>query len=156
MDRREAILTQLATTLSAVDGVKSVWRNRGELPEDKRPAVLILDADEVAGTQVSNGRGQPGLAQQPVMVIMRPEIYILLEQREPKNENAGQDLNGLRITILNAINSDTQLASLVTANGQIIYEGTLTDFATGRGMTGQMQLQFAFSYPFRASEFAAP
>ena len=156
MDRRELILAQLATLLQAVDGVKTVARNRGELPEDKRPAVTILDADETAGTQITDARGGPGLKQQPVMVIMRPEIFILLEQREPHNVNAGQDLNAFRIKVLNAINSDTQLASLVTANGSITYEGTLTDFATGRAMTGQMQMQFAFSYPFKASEFAEP
>lgn len=155
MDRRESILAQLFVVLQSVAGVKSCWRNRAELPEDKRPAITVLDADEEVGTQVNSSRGAVGLSQQPVMVTMRPEIFVLLEQREPKNENVGQDMNAFRIKILNAVNADTQLATLCTSNGSIVYEGCLTDLATGRSMTGQMQLRFAFSYPFKPSEIAA-
>lgn len=156
MDRREQILARLYTVLQTVEPLTgltlSFWRNRGELPEDKRPAITMLDADEQVGTQVLHGRGQGGLAAQPVLVTMRPEIFILLDAREPHNKDAGQDLNVLRIRVLKAVNNDVELATLVTT---LVYEGCLSDLATGRSMTGQMQIQFAFTYPFKASEFAA-
>lgn len=164
-DKREQILDRLFTVLQTVTPVVGhehfqektavsaieFYRNRGEIEGDKRPAITMLDADEDVGTQVVHGRGQGGLAAQPVMVTMRPEIFILLDPREPKNEELGQLMNAYRAKVLHAINADAQLAALGVT---ITYEGCLTDTATGRAMTGQMQIRMAFSYVFKAGDFA--
>jgi hypothetical protein len=155
IDRREGILVRLFTVLQGVEGIIAAWRNRGELPDDKRPACVLLDGDETVSSQAPSGRGEPGLSAHPAMVVMRPEIFFLLEQREPKNVLSGEDLNAFRIKCLKAINDDTQLAGIVGTSGSILYEGCNSDFATGRGMTGQLQLRFAFAYPLKASEFAS-
>lgn len=155
IDRREQILAQLLVILATVEGIKAAWRNRGELENDKRPAITLLDADEaVTVGHPNNSRGGGGLTSSPSMITMRPEIFILLEQREPKNENVGQDVNAFRVKVIAALSADTTLNTLLTNNGSVVYEGCLTDTATGRGMTGQLQLQFAFSYPFKATDFA--
>lgn len=160
MDRRELILIRLLailTTLAGANGIRTICRNRGLLPEELRPAITLLDGDEtVTSTQINDGRGGRGLSAQPAMVIMRPEIFVVLDQRLPKNELIGEDLNAWRIRILTAVAADTQINTLLTNNGSLIYEGCLTDLATGRSMEGQLQMQFALTYPFKASEFAAP
>lgn len=157
MDRRELILARLFVTLQTIDGLKTVCRNRGLLPEEMRPAITLLDgSEEVTSTQVVDGRGGRGLSAQPAKVTMRPEIFVVLDQRLPKNEGIGEDLNAWRIAILKAISADSQINTLLTNNGSLLYEGCLTDMATGRSMEGQLQMQFALSYPFLATEFAAP
>lgn len=156
MDRREQILARLFEVLKTIDGLKTICRNRGLLPEELRPAITILDGDEtVTSTQINDGRGGRGLSAQPAMIIMRPEIFVILNQRLPKNELIGEDLNAWRIRILTVVAADTQINTLLTNNGSLTYEGCLTDLATGRSMEGQLQMQFALTYPFKASEFAA-
>lgn len=155
IDRREQILAQLLVILAGVEGIKAAWRNRGELPDDLRPAITLLDADEAVTLQgPQSSRGGGGLTAARSMITMRPEIFILLEQREPKNVNVGQDVNALRVKVIAALSADSSLNTLLTNNGSVVYEGCLTDTATGRGMTGQLQMQFAFSYPFNATDFA--
>lgn len=163
-DKREQILARIFEVLKTVTPVNphlhfqnggqvtlSFWRNRGELETDKRPAIMLLDADETVGTQVPDGRGHGGLAAQPVMCVMRPEIFILLDPREPQNELVGELMNAYRAKILNAVHVDAQLKTLAVTT---VYEGCLTDTATGRAMTGQMQIQLAFSYPLKSADFA--
>lgn len=151
-DRRELILTRLFECLQMITGVTTVVRNRGELPEDKRPAITMLDADEEAGPAAIQ---QGHMAMAPNLVVMRPEIYAVLQQREPKNENVGQDLNALRRSILQATINDATLKSLVGSNGLIIYEGCSTDLASGRSMQGQLQIKLAFRYVLNPTDLFA-
>lgn len=151
-DKREEILTRLFELLQTVPGVTTVARNRGELPEDLRPAITLLDGDEEADlAAVAQGH----MVQAPNIVTMRPEIYAVLQQREPKNENVGQDLNTFRKEILRVIIGDNNLKTLVGTNGLIFYEGCLTDLASGRSMQGQIQVRLAFRYVMKPSELFA-
>lgn len=151
-DRREQILDRLFQCLQSVPGVTTVARNRGELPEDTRPAITMLDGDEDADLAAIP---QGHMAMAPNLVIMRPEIYAVLNQREPKNEGVGQDLNNLRKEILRATINDPQLKTLVGSNGLIIYEGCTTDLASGRSMQGQIQVRVAFRYVLKPSDLFA-
>lgn len=159
MDRRELILARLfaiLTTLAGSNGIKTICRNRGLLPEELRPAITLLDGDEsMQSPQIVDGRGGRGLSAQPGKLVMRPEIFVVLDTRLPKNEGIGEDLNAWRIRILKAMSADTEINTLLTTNGSLLYEGCLTDLATGRSMEGQLQMQFALSYPLKESEFAA-
>lgn len=153
-DRRELILSRLFTVLETLKPtvVKNVYRNRGEVADEYRPAITMLDADESVGPVAPSGR--PQLATPPEVVTMRPEVFILLEGAEPKNEEVGQRLNAIRRKIINAVNADTTLGQHVSNNGSIVYEGCDTDLATGRSMQGQMQIRFAFRYKLSTGELA--
>ena len=93
-DRRELVLVRLLAILANVPPIQVVVRNRGELPADKRPAIVLLDADEVARLQASQSRGR--LIAAPCLVDMTPEIYVVMDAREPPNELIGTDMNTMR------------------------------------------------------------
>ena len=150
IDRREAILARLLAILETVSGVQVAVRNRGDLPADKRPAVVILDGDEVARDQPPASRGQ--LTAAPSIIDLTPEIYVLMDLRGPANEGTGEDMNVLRRLILIAIMNDETLRELLGANGDITYIGCETDMASGRSLEGQMHLMLTFAYVLRPSE----
>jgi hypothetical protein len=149
-DRREQVLSALFTLLKAVNNVQAVVRNRGELPAATRPAVVLLDGDETARDGVPQERGR--LTAAPNLVDMSPEIYVVMDQREPKNERIGEDMNAMRMAILKAIMTDAPLIAILGSNGDIKYSGCATDMASGRSMEGQLSLNFTFTYVLKPSE----
>lgn len=148
-DRREMVLVRLLAIL-AVPPIQVVVRNRGELPADKRPAIVLLDADETARLQVSQSRGR--LIAAPCLVDMTPEIYVVMDAREPPNDLIGTDMNKLRVDIVHAIYNDATLKTILSSNGDIRYAGTATDMASGRSMEGQMHIRMTFTYPLLPNE----
>lgn len=149
-DRRELVLVRLMAILATVPPIQVVVRNRGELPADKRPAIVLLDADEVARLQATQSRGR--LIAAPCLVDMTPEIYVVMDAREPPNDLIGTDMNTLRIRIVHAIYNDATLKNILSSNGDIRYAGTVTDMASGRSMEGQMHIRMTFTYPLLPSE----
>jgi hypothetical protein len=156
MDRRERILNQVWTLLQTIEGMAACVRNRGELPEGMRPALVMLDGDESVDLQPPGGRSQ--LATPPLLVTLRPQIFITLLDQEPKNAGVGEELNRIRRLVLPIIlptlTGDATIKGLVGANGYVRYEGLLTDMASGRAMRGELQFQFAFGYVLRLDELA--
>lgn len=150
MDRREQILLRLLAVLETIPGMKAVARNRGGLPVEKRPGLILLDADEDADEPPQQGTGRLTLA--PNVVTMIPEIYVVMDMREPPNEKIGEEMNALRVTIIKTIFSDQPLQTLLGANGGIRYLGCETDMASGRSMEGQMHIRTAYRYVLRPSE----
>ena len=149
-DRRELVLVRLMAILANVPPIQVVVRNRGELPADKRPAIVLLDADETARMQVAQSRGR--LVAAPCLVDMTPEIYVVMNLREPPNDLIGTDMNTMRVAIMRAIYADEDLKKILSSNGDIRYVGTVTDMASGRSMEGQMHIRIAFTYPLLPSE----
>lgn len=148
-DKREMILARLFAVLKDIPGVVTCVRNRGELPDDKRPAITLLDSDETAQDKAFN-RGR--IAASPNFISLQPEIYVTLDSRKPDNKLIGQDLNVLRARILKAVLTDGTLVSLCGTNGEIRYLGCITDLARGRAMDGETGLTFAFIYVLNPSE----
>jgi hypothetical protein len=140
----------LLAILKTIDGMEAVERNRGGLPPEKQPGLILLDADEEADEPVQQGSGRLTLA--PSTVVMAPEIYVIMDQRDPPNERIGEDMDALRVMILKAIFADQPLQTLLGANGGIRYLGCETDMASGRSMQGQMHIRTAYRYVLRASE----
>ena len=141
-DKRESILARLALVLAAVDGIEAVFRNRIEIPENKRPAAVILDADETqADTQIPEGRGRP-IGASPCLMAMTPEIYLLTGDAPA---SIGTDLNDLRTKVLKAVLQDETLISLCK-DGDITYLGFTTGLASGRSMEGEAGISFQFQY----------
>jgi hypothetical protein len=149
-DRREQVLAALFLVLQSVAGVKVVVRNRGELPAAIRPAVVLLDGNETARDSPPQERGR--LTAAPNLVDMSPEIYVVMDQREPKNDRIGEDMNAMRMAILKAIMTDEPLIAVLGSNGDIKYLGCDTDMASGRSMEGQLFLRFTFTYVLKPSE----
>jgi hypothetical protein len=161
-DRRALILARLKELLSGLtvtltDGTTiaagNIVHNRDELPKEKVPGIILLDADEVKDPRfpTRDGRGMPP---SPGMMRMTPEIYIVLDVRKPQNTNVGEDLNLARAEILRLVLHDTALQT-ITGSGDIVFDGCYTDLARNRQMKGQMGLAITFSYPFIPGEFTA-
>ena len=158
MDRRERILNRLGVLLQEVVADMPGWfyaRNRGELPDELRPSLVLLDGDEIISfLQPSSSRGQMRTA--PMVMSMSPQIFAVLKDREPKNEGVAEDLASTRRLILPkllpSVVNDVTLKQLVGSNGFMRYEGFLTDMASGRSMKGEGQFNFAFGYVLRLDE----
>lgn len=150
------ILSGLSIELTdgSVIAAGNIVHNRDELPAEKVPGIILLDADEVRDPrfQSNQGRGErPG----PGMMKMTPEIYVVLNVRKPQNVNVGEDLNLARAAILNLVLHDPGLQKITGSGGAIVVDGCYTDLARNRQMKGQMGLSITFGYPFIPDEFAA-
>lgn len=167
-DRRQEILDRLwdlftGITVDLAGGPNgaaqikpgSVVRNRNELQADKVPGMVVLDADEVRDARQLQPNPGMQMTRMPAQLMrMTPEIYVVLDTRGVQNENVGKDLNTARLTILNAIMTDEQLWEIVGANGNITYDGCVTDLARNRTMKGQLGISVTFTYPLLVKEMA--
>lgn len=140
MDRREQILVQLEVVAKTV--ADHVFRNQVEIPEGERPAVVILDGDEIAD-EADNARKRPPLA--PRIVAMTPGIYAMLGDL-PKD--VGPAVNTFRSRLIKAILSDESLVALCH-DGDIRYSGLVTGLALGRSMEAELSLGMTFRYVLR-------
>jgi hypothetical protein len=152
MDKRELILKRLLQALSDIPGVESAFRNRGQFPDEKRPAIALLDGVEQvvrAGAGVSRGH----VRQPPVIVELQPQIFVLLKSRDTvANAGVGEELSDWRVKVIKAITTDQPLIDLLGSNGGTVYRGSQTDMQTGRSMDGELQLNFGFSYVLNPSD----
>lgn len=142
MDSREAILARLLVIAAGVDGVTNAYRNRDDIAETSRPAIVILDADEAADD--SDPGRRPAAA--PRRVAMTPEIYILLGATPA---NVGTSINLLRARFVKAVMTDAPLIAMTLDGVGIRYEGCATGLARGRSMEGEMGVSFTFTYVMR-------
>lgn len=148
MWKRKLILIRLAAVLEGASGVLEFVRNR-QLTTDKRPAIQLLDSDEVAD-RAAFGRGRPANA--PNLSVMSPEIFVFLKNVKPENPTVGDDLNDFVATVLKAVITDPELNDLVGSNGEIRYDGLSTDLGEDRTIEGKARLGISFVYVFRPND----
>lgn len=149
-DRREEILVRLEELMAEeYISARTVARNRALLKQDVRPAIAILDGDEVARlTGDGFGRGQHGrVGMTAQLMTMTPQIFYILDSRKPLNEGVGPDVNAFRITIATTIARDPQLRAILGSNGSVAYMRMTSDLKSGSRLDGEVQLDFAFTYP---------
>jgi hypothetical protein len=160
MDRREAILSRLFTVLSGISDFAAVYRNRPVIASAAtRPALHLFDAHESRDDRL------PETAFRTLgttAIRMTPEIYISLVGAP---EDVGLSVNSLRIAVLKAIFADilpegvTQvtgsLGDLVTASGDVVYEGCSTALTMASGVESEMVFPLLISYPLKNSDFSA-
>ncbi len=161
-DAREAILTHLkdvtlasVTGLAEVDGVTSIFRNRGAVPDTYRPALVLLDGREEKRTTTQGHHAMPS-----ALITIVPQIWVLVKARENVNNDTlggepnpvGEELSAWRMKVLGAIFSEAEeggeLARLLGESGEIEYRGLDTDLEAMAEMTGEMHLLFGFTYYF--------
>jgi len=147
IDKRELILARLFAVYQGIPGIETVVRNKGNLPEDKRPAISLFDADEEPDERAWNIPGRVAAA--PNLVNLRPETYVTLNAGE---ENMGTVINGWRMKILKAVLLDDDLKTLVGENGAMRYEGCFTDLARERKLEGEIGLRLNFIYVLRPQQ----
>ena len=150
-DTRELILVRIVAICLAEKtnaGIVTVARNRGLLKTEARPACVLLDGDETPKLVHNNQRRGRAMLMAPSIMIMRPELYVALEEKPPLPDTVGPQLNAKRIALVAAIAGDLALTALLGSNGGMTYNGCVTDLKSGSALTGQMRLDFAFTYTF--------
>ena len=115
-DQREAILSRLVTICGAVAGINAADRNRLDVSQMLRPAVIVLDGTERTVTPpLTNARGASVSDKQRMELL--PQIIIAL--RGDSGGEAGTLLTLYRNKVLAAILTDATLLASVTPNGGI-------------------------------------
>jgi hypothetical protein len=150
-DRREAILARLVTLCGAVAGINAVGRNRTDVTQMARPAVVILDGSEELFNAPVHGR--QGSRSQVQLMQLTPSIVIALRGND--GIEAGSLLSLYRTSIVGAILTDTTLAGAITTNGGIRYEGCSVTAPGAEAQEHQIELSVVFVYPFQLSDLAA-
>jgi hypothetical protein len=158
-DRREAILAQVEVILGSLPaGVApfvSIYRNRGELKEAMRPAVVLLDGTETT-VQTYNTTRTQGSRMAPHLIELRPQIFAVMKKRELELAHEyGPELSSYRMAILRALFSDPTLNGLIGTNGRIEYRGALTDMQTGSTFQGELQINLAITYLLQPGDLLA-
>jgi len=144
-DIRALILEELDTILAGVATHlgHNYYYNRGSFATNMRPCIVLLDGVE-ENRLFSNGRGRRALSL--MLVTLKPEIFGLLTNEEPKNDGQSAKLSAMRLEIIRAIAASDNLIALVGANGDVVYNGCETDFQNTGTMDGKIQMNFEFVY----------
>jgi hypothetical protein len=148
-DVRELILDRIKdilTTLKEDGTFVRVYRNTNEIPEDARPAAVLIDGPEVAKESDPNNSGMA-----PRSITAMPQIAVL-EDSHP--EDLGTTLNLLRRHVIYAIQSDNELRDLSLNGNGVVYTGCEPIIANGRLLEGTLVLTFAIPYLLRISDLA--
>lgn len=152
-DTRELILVRLLAICVDQLGFITKVRNRGLHSTEKRPAVLLFDGDETPalthGGRQNRAHAGIIMALTPQIMIMKPEMWITLEEPEDSKhalELLGTRLNAMRVQMIKAIAEDDQLLLLMGSNGGLLYNGCATDLKSGSSFRGQMRLDFEYRY----------
>lgn len=165
LDRRQLIINQLYSLLSSLSipllgglngpitlAAGNIVHNRDQLTAELVPGIILLDADEQVSLlpKVDGAGRQAG----PSLMAMTPEIYVVLDVRQPQNLNVSEDVNSARAAILGLILNDPTLLQIVGSNGRIYCKSCVTDLARNRQMLGQLGLEIVFIYPLLPNEIA--
>ena len=153
LDKREAILLRMLAILETItNGAEPifVFRNRGEVPPDKYPALILLDG----GESFKNSTSTRGGILAPTVYNLNPQVFVLLKASYTvNNDNVGPALSSWRMKLLRAFASDDSLFAMLGSNGEMQYLGHETDMQTGSLMIGQMLMQFSLSYTLNPSDY---
>lgn len=150
VDKRELILAQLLVIGRTIPGVKSFFRNRGLVSTDERPAFVLLDGDELPTKLGPPARSNYG-GMTPQLMVMTPEMYFLLPEARPTNDEVGSQINALRIQHYNAMASDATLRGLIGPNGTMTYYSTTTDLKSGSTLGGTMRMNYQLTYVLQST-----
>ena len=149
MDKREQILQRLVSVAESLPGVSAVLRNQPKLDDTRRPAIVILDADEAVELGPDGARREAGAT---MLVAMTPQVFIHATGDNASDDSAGPTVNAWRAAWLKAVLLDPELLALVGSNGSIRYAGSATGFGWGRVMQGEIGIEITFVYPLKPSD----
>jgi hypothetical protein len=160
-DQREAIMQQIETLLASVDGIRGVYRDRGELPpQEKTPGIVLLDGKEEIKNKLA---GYNFTAMPPAIFTLLPQIFLVLSVRDTVDNSTldgvdspvWSELSSFRIKIIRAMATDETLVAMIGDNGSVEYRGFDSDMQTGStigSLGATMQFHFAISYVLDPSD----
>ena len=86
-DTREAILVRLEEILGTIPGLNGAYRNQVDFPNEALPVAYLLDGSEELAMEVPPMKS---VLMPPAIFAFRPEIYVVLAQRDTKANTHGQ------------------------------------------------------------------
>jgi hypothetical protein len=143
-DQREAILERLAVVCSEIEGVTTAARNKLQVADVARPALIVLDGNE--DVEDGYGKGKPSVS--PLVVTMRPEVWLFAGGIP---EDIGAAVSAFRALIISAVLTDSQLLALCK-DSDIRYSGCMTNFTAGQRIEADLALVFVLRYVLRPNE----
>jgi hypothetical protein len=143
-DVRESILGALVTVCEGIDGVVTVERNKLQVSDISRPAIIVLDGGE--RTEMGFGGGKPSVA--PLVVSMSPSVTVFVGGVP---EAVSPAVAAFRAAIISAVLSDSSLLALCK-DGDIRYEGCATGFTAGQRIEADLSLDFTIRYVLRPND----
>jgi hypothetical protein len=148
-DQREAILSRLVTVCGAVAGINAVDRNRLDVSDMLRPAVIVLDGTEtLLSAQPTSSAGATVSEKQ--RMELHPQIFIAV--RGNGGGEAGSLLTLYRNRVVSAILNDAALRSSVTPNGGMRYEGCVVPAPDAEAREYRIDINVVFTYIFSLSD----
>lgn len=147
-DIRESILLRLLAIIGAVEGVKAVARNAQDVKDLARPGIVMHDGHE----ELNESVGRPDLRGRLQMQIMSPQICVYFSTA---TNDVGPVANSYRMRVLAAIFNDAQLKGFLF-DEEIRYQGcTLVPPEVTESRETRLEIEVAFTYPFRVSDFTS-
>jgi hypothetical protein len=148
-DQREAILSRLVTVCGAVAGINAVDRNRLDVSDMLRPAVIVLDGTETLLSAQPTSSFQATVSEKQRMEL-HPQIIVAV--RGNGGGEAGSLLTLYRNRVVAAILNDTALRSSVTPNGGMRYEGCVVPAPDAEAREYRIDLNLVFTYIFSLAD----
>ena len=166
-DKREQLLAYVASLLAtlpnlgkAANGSPAVYRDRGGVLEENKPACVLLDGIERTESIVKplNVVKFP-----PAIVGLMPQIFVMMRMRDEADNTTldgqpnpiGPEISSWRAQIIALLAQDENLAAMLGPNGRVEFRGSDTDMQTGStmGVEGAvLQLNFALFYVLDPSQ----
>ncbi len=133
-----------------VDGEQSIFRNRGEVPVEKMPALVLLDGREEIRISAS---GKGGILA-PTTFTLQPQVFVVCKPTvDNLNVGIGEQMSDWRMKLLRAFTSDEDLIAMLGSNGEVQYLGHETDMQTGGLMLGHLMMRFSLTYVLTPKDY---
>lgn len=151
IDVRNQILERLPEVCRAITGMAAVGINCLDVPGIRRPAVIINDGIE----EVSLERPTSVRRFSQVQIMdLTPDIRLLL-RTEGGSDEARELVSLFRARVISAILGDSELQSILGANGAIRYGGCTSPDPSPEAKETRLDFTFVFTYPLKLSDLTA-
>lgn len=143
-DKRELILARLPIVCEAIEGIVAVARNKLDVPQLKRPAIIIQDGSQQRLLAPKTDRFS---AHQ--LMELSPQIWVYVRAGAG---DAGPLMTLYHNRIAKAVIADPTLRQLVGQRGSIRYEGQSVPEPTPESKEPRMDVNVVFTYLLRMED----
>jgi hypothetical protein len=152
---REDILSYLQVLLGTMSGIVLVARDRGQLENDQKPGILLLDGSESIHPESIPDRLK-SVKMPPALMVLKIEVILIAKERDDASnmtvggvdQPIGPELSHWLDLTQRTILNDEHLTQMLTTTGQMKYIGHETDMVYGSSFVGALNMHFEFTYPW--------